>query len=1127
MKRYLRATLMPLLAALSIVAWAAQDKAIISYKAQAGQSGRYKSTGTLNFDAMGSKVTMDLNEIEKITFTAVAANGDITVERETESSEVTVNGQKLPDDDDKKDKSTTVFKADGTLVSYKSTSDMEEQTKTAIRLFQATNVVFPATGIGVGDKWSREFKADTAIGTHSGKADFEVIAAEKAAGVDTLKIKMTYKESDSSPQLGATGNLWVEKTSGDSVVSEYEVENIPLGPAMASGKIKQERISGGPMPGGKPAEVKPGDTKPEPKKEKTIDETVKDFEKVPGIVTLYRKKDSGRETIYMELREDQLDQLMMLQCTAATGNGEQIIAGDPINDLVFKFSKSGDERILMVVPNMNFRATAGTPLSRSVKRAFADAYLDAYKVEAKQLERKSLLLNVSDLFRGDVSQISQIMGGGGGILGGAGGGFSMDRDKTYIASIKNFPDNLVVETQYNFTRGARGGGGIFGGLSALADTRSSPIRVNYNLFALTDTGYRPRLADPRAGFFYTEYQDFSDDAKDDQTVRYILRWDVRKADPKAAMSAPVKPITFWLDNAIPLEYRDAVKDGILWWNRAFEKVGIKEAIVVKQMPDNADFDHADMRYNVIRWSTTQSPPYGAIALFRVNPMTGQILNAGITVDAILGRSGKIEYKRAVEPATAFAQRLNSAFDPKKFNPARCEFAHGSLLNAWFGQMAIEATHVAGNKVSPLVYTNDFIRSIVAHEMGHIMGLWHNFVASTQHSLAELKDPKIAAAGITGSVMDYFPFNVSALKQKKGVFYPKDLGAYDYWVIQYGYTPIEAATPNGELHKLKQIASKSGLPGHAFQNDFYADSFDPNISRGDLGSDPLAYSQKMMELSRYLILTNGARYPKKGESYWDFTRTLFGMLQVYSSSAADVTRYIGGIHLNRNHKGDAREKPVMQPVDGAKQRKALDILNRYVFSETAFTFPKSYFGKLTTNPFPNLSSFTLGSGGDYPIRDSIANAQRQALAVVFSGSTIGRVVNNEFKASDPSKALKLTTLFGTIGSAVWSELDSGKAVNSVRRQLQRSHLETMVSMLVRSGAPEDARMLAWDQLGTLKTKLTAAKTRNLDDYTRIHVAESLMRVNRALNASLTISGPSASGPSLLQQLLGGAEQPDKR
>src|SRR5262249_45695441 len=154
-------------------------------------------------------------------------------------------------------------------------------------------------------------------------------------------------------------------------------------------------------------------------------------------------------------------------------------------------------------------------------------------------------------------------------------------------------------------------------------------------------------------FFYTDLQDFSDVSQLDLTTRYIARWNVEKADPKAAMSPPKKPITFWLDNAIPTEYRDSVRDGVLMWNKAFEKIGIKDAIVVKQMPDTADWDHADMRYNVIRWSTTKNPPYGAITLPRVNPLTGEIINGGITVDAALTRGAKIEQKVIVDPSAYF------------------------------------------------------------------------------------------------------------------------------------------------------------------------------------------------------------------------------------------------------------------------------------------------------------------------------------------------------------------------------------------------------------------------------------------------------------------------------------------
>ena len=1108
-------------------------KITLAYKAKVGQVTRRKSDGTFKFEAGGQKMTVEAKEVGKTTVTAVAPSGDITLEREVESSETTFNGQKAPDDGSK-DKETITIRPDGTLVSYKTTEDDKAQAKTAARMFVATWPVFSKTAVGVGDKWSQEFKADAQMGTEAGKADFEVVAFEKSGGVDAVKIKMTYAETGASPNITGGGFVWVETSSGDSVVSEYDIENLPVGEgeerALIAGKMRDERTEGGLLTNA--AVAKDGEKKPEPKKEKTIDELVKEFEKLPGVLTLYRKRESGKDTIYAELREDQLGKLMMLQTTASTGTSEQVVAGDPISDLVFKFVKSGDERILLVTPNIAFRANDKKPIARAVRRSFADAYLESFKVEAQQAERKSLLINVSDLFRGDLAQIGQYFSAS----SGAPGGYSMDRDKTFVTSVKNFPENLVVETQYHFTRGGARPGAAGG--ATLADPRSAPFKVNYTLFPLPENGYHPRLADGRVGYFVTEYQNFDDDSRDDMKVRYIYRWNVEKADPSAKVSAPKKPIVFWLDNAIPTEYRPAVRDGLLMWNKAFLKIGIKDAIVVKQMPDDADWDHADMRYNTIRWVASPDAGY-AVALFRVNPLTGQILNANITVDANMTRYLKLERKNMIEPSAAFDAGAGveaSSLKPSALatgarrygldDPRHCTLAAEKREQAWFGYTALSLLAPLGARISETDYINGFLREVVAHEMGHIMGLRHNFIASTESTLDELKNPaRVQKLGITSSVMDYNAFNVSALKTKGVDFYSQTIGTYDTWAIEYGYTPIPGAgTPEAELPKLKQIARKTNVPGHAYQSDEIADQFDPLVARFDLGKDPLAYWARMLQTSRYLLVNLDKRMPKNGESYWEFTKAFGRLLNVQARAAGTASRYIGGLHVNRNYKGDVGEKPTLVPTPAAKQKEALALLNTYVFSPTAFSFPDRYYTKLTSNP-NGFESF--GATQDFPVRDQIAGIQRVALRRLFAPAVLGRVANNEFKmGGDPARALTMPYLFNSVGSTVWTELGAKQNIPTLRRQLQRNHLDTMIEMFVKPGAgtPEDAKMLAWDQLRQLKTRIAAAKAAPaLDTYTRVHLDEALNRVNRTLDAKVMIGGAEPTGASLLQMLLGAQAQ----
>jgi hypothetical protein len=1118
--RRLQRTLFVFLALALSTPWAsAQAKQVLLHKVKVGDVFRYQTDGKMVMEAAGMKMNIEIRQVEKSTVTEVAANGNITMESVTESVEVTMNGQKGPPPDDLDKKSITVIAPDGSLVSYKSGSSDTDSAKLEGRMFYANNPIFAAMAVGVGDKWTKEFAGNSDIGIEPSKAEYELVAFEKVKDIDAAKIKMSFKENGGTPPITTTTTVWVDKASGDSVQADFEFEGVPFGGKGAppvSGKMHMERLAAG--------------AKAEPKKDKNIDETVKDYEKLPGFVTLYKKKESGRETVYMEIPEALLGKHLMLEATAGTGTASQIVAGEPISDTLFKFVQVQDDKIQIVVPNYSFRADPKLPISKAVKRSFPEGILEQFKIEAKQADRKSVLINVSNLFVGDIAQVSAALSGGGGgglaaLLGGGGGGYGLDREKTYVEKYRVFPENLVVETQYHFTGGRRGGLAGLLGSSTLADPRSLPLKVVYTLFPIKEDSYKPRIADPRVGYFLTEYQDFSRDDRDDQNTRFIYRWNLQKSDPKAKLSPPVKPITFWLDNAIPTEYRDSVKKGLMFWNKAFERIGIKDAIVVNQMPDNADWDTADMRYNVIRWVASPDDAY-AVAQFRTNPMTGEILNASITVDAGITKFTKMEHNRMVTPSAYFEDAPVNMNAYKPFDPRRCSYAREGLQSAWFGLNAINMLAPIGAKIDTDSYVKGFISDVVSHEMGHIMGLRHNFIASTQHSLTELANgDTVKKTGVAASVMDYTPFNVSALKSKGVPFWAETVGSYDLWAIEYGYCPIDSKTPEGELSKLKAIASKCNEEGHLYQSDEVADSFDPAVTRFDLGHDPLDYHAKMLGLSRYMLLKLGDRVPKKGESYWEFTRNFNQLMNVYARAASTASRYLGALHVNRNHKGDPGEKPTLVPASIADQRRALKLLNDYIFSESALTFPKTYYTHFTENPNEGMMASILGGGSqDFPVKDTLAGLQASALRRTFSAGVLRRMSNNEFKMGS-DKSITMPQLFSSVSSNIWSEAEGGRNVNVLRRQLQRVYVDTMTNMtLTGSGAPEDARMMAWDQLRKLKSRLTTAKGRgSLDTYTKVHYDECLARVSRVLDAKqvLGMSGGGGGGLSLLD-LLGGED-----
>ncbi len=361
-----------------------------------------------------------------------------------------------------------------------------------------------------------------------------------------------------------------------------------------------------------------------------FDEVVKDTEKQQGIFTLYRQKEKNK--IYLEIKPEQLNKNFLATSTLESGIGERgIYSGMPLQDFLFYF-KRVDNNLQFSVRNVNFRTREGDPQARSLARSFSDSVLYTIAIKSIHPERKTLLIDLGDLLLTDLAGLSLNLG----IPGST--------DQSYFGKAKVFPENLEVESILNFSGGASSSDNEMLNFASLPDGRGFTLRIHYSLSQLPNNQYQPRLADERVGYFITAYQDLSKDDRGDPFVRYVNRWNLEKEDPKAAISRPKKPIVFWIDNAIPYEYRDAVKEGILMWNKAFLKAGFKDAIEVKQMPDNPTWDPADIRYNTIRWINTIDG-FFARGPSRVNPLTGEILDADIIVDGSFVRVLKNEYRQ--------------------------------------------------------------------------------------------------------------------------------------------------------------------------------------------------------------------------------------------------------------------------------------------------------------------------------------------------------------------------------------------------------------------------------------------------------------------------------------------------
>ena len=815
---------------------------------------------------------------------------------------------------------------------------------------------------------------------------------------------------------------------------------------------------------------------------KNVDDVVKGFDKTDGALTLYRKKND----LYAEITPAQLDKPFLLQATRETGTaGVGGVAGDPLADIVFRFQKT-DDQIFLVEPNITFRANPKSPEEVSLKRSFTDGYLTAFKIEAirpdpkqaktidaikdpkakqEALEKAAIgyLVHVPSLFLTDVPDFTQ------GIAG-----YTIDADKTFLKSVKNFPGNLVVTTQYVFT--GRPAAMSFFGLSFAPDTSTLPDErgfaeaVAYNLFPLVDTGYQPRFYDERIGYFTEDYQTFDDDVTPDNARRMILRWRLTKKTRRPPSSEPTKPITFWVDNATPLRYRDAIREGVLYWNAAFEPLGFQDAVHCEIMPDSADWDPADMSHNVVRWTSSPGAGY-AVAQFRHNPLTGEILNAAITIDASMARFSNLSYPTTIlngQPAPPMlglpgvssegGQALTPPQVASLIRNARptavpssrcmCNMGPGAMQAAAFGWDALALSDDPGTMDAPTLadYTHQYLRSVVAHEAGHCLGLRHNFKASTMLTTAQLQDKALTAKfGVAGSVMDYLPANIPPLNGKRADLFMPVIGPYDKWAIEYGYTDY-AGNSLAERFGLAAIAGRSHEFGHAFASDEDADALDPTITRFDLAANPLAYGIAMVERSHVLLNTLEYRYPAPGESYYELTRLFVRVLNQYAEHSLAVSRFVGGIVTNRNHAGDKDAVLPVQAVPFADQRRALQALCRYALSDTALQFSPSLLAKLEQNPAPfsDRLPFSFGGAQDMSVLDFVSFAQSVGVYTILNHDTLGQIETNEFRSGPASHPLSVLETMQTITASVWTELDGKPHVlRPLRRRLQRTHIDALI------------------------------------------------------------------------------------
>jgi uncharacterized protein DUF4953/uncharacterized protein DUF5117/uncharacterized protein DUF5118 len=849
---------------------------------------------------------------------------------------------------------------------------------------------------------------------------------------------------------------------------------------------------------------------------KPFKDVMKDAKESRGFFTLHQKEDKT----WLEIKPEQFDKPFYFSTVRTNGVGERMVIAGLMGARHVVYFKKVNGNVQLLAQNQRFRAREGSASERAVRASFSDSLLASAPLASQpHPDSKAVLVEVSALLMNDIPGASTMLETAFRVP------YALDgRNSSLVAADAN-EDSTGFNVSLHFSVPklpapplvpAPGGPQVTPPRNT-PDARSLFLGYRYN-FTKLPVAMTPRAADERVGFFTSSHVDFSDDLQANPNVHFVNRWRLEKKDPNAAMSEPVKPIVYWLDKNIPEKHRKAVIDGILEWNKAFERIGFKDAVQAKVQPDDAAFDTAGTGHATVRWYLA-SDGGPAIGPSHVDPRTGEILDADILMTDVFTRGSRRfiveDLPRANTGHEGHMHALPGIAGGQGFE--FCTFAQESSQEADFALDILEARgELEPDSPEAEAFVYAYVKEVISHEVGHTLGLRHNFRSSTIYTAEQLSDPEFTSKnGIVGSVMDYAPFNIPLKGQKKADYVHPGLGPYDYWAIEYGYKPLDGTKDREELAKIAARGAKEPWLAYATDEDSFIggspQGMDPTVNVWDLSNNPLAYYRKRLELSRELWDRLQTKELAAGETYDSLRRSFLAGFQQLQRGLTPATKYIGGIVQLRDRAGSGRLP--FQPIPASQQREALKILSDGMFHVDSFKFKPEFLASL---PHSRLDYFDqLVQGANVPNQPIVSppqmvlNMQRGVLDQVMSDVTATRIVESHGMVRVSKDAFQLSELYDTLQASIWSELKSGREITPMRRNLQREHLRRVAGTLVRptgTNMPADARSLMRLNAQSLAAELRAAQSKPAySKESRAHIAESLNTLEESLKAPMQRAG----------------------
>jgi hypothetical protein len=741
-------------------------------------------------------------------------------------------------------------------------------------------------------------------------------------------------------------------------------------------------------------------------------------------------------------------------------------AGDEINETVIRFEKGPNYKIfLKSISYSSVSKDSTQPMYQSVMNSNIQPISAAFDIKAYSKDSTASVIDVTDYLNSD-NDVVAFAGGGGGnsttllLPKSSFQAGSLQPDKSYISAIRTFPENIEAKTVKTYSKTS--GGISIGGSSAPGSQSNITLEINNSFVLLPAHPMQQRLFDSRVGFFARSYIDYDLNPQRVENTTMIIRWRLEPKDEDMAkylrgeLVEPKKPIIFYIDPATPKKWVPYLIQGVNDWQAAFEKAGFKNAIMAKEAPVNdPNWSLEDSRYSAIVYKP--SPVENAYGPSVTDPRSGEILESHV---------GWFHNVMKLLQNWYFIQ--TAAVDPKA---RKMEF-DDSLM----GQL---------------------IRFVSSHEVGHTLGLAHNFGSSSTVPVEKLRDKAwVEANGHTPSIMDYARFNYVAQPEdnisEAGLF-PR-IGDYDKWAIEWGYR-LFPQYKSGEEEKTKmskwvseKLKDKRLWYGVQGNND------DPRSQNEDLGDDAMkAGMYGIKNLQR--ILPNLQIWVKSdGEDYSN-------LKEMYTELVNQFGRYMG--HVAKNV-GGVMETPktvdepgvIYEYVSEAKQREAIDFLNKQLFATPTWLIDQDIFGKTGLNGL------------------SVIGAQQDnVLNRLLSGRTLNRLL--EAESINGSSAYQMIEMLSDLKKGIWTELSTRKPIDIYRRNLQKSYVNVLINIINPQQSPassfpglivttqngqdkSDIQSVIRAHLASLRTEINAGAITATDAMTRYHLQDEAARIDKALN-----------------------------